>query len=186
MARAGQERRRGANGGQRDPQQEPREAFAIDRTPGRSCSAGDLSQSRPAKSSGAAGSYPTAAAPSLHHCHRRLRGGGGQRTQAARRRRANPGRSPSPTHDSRRPGPALQWDTPLIIVVVLAGLHAAAGTPSSPSPPLQPPQEGAQGSRRSGPGRRAWSLGSRLPGGGRARSRARAQHVRRTHLPWRA
>ncbi|XP_068840737.1 protocadherin-8 isoform X2 [Capricornis sumatraensis] len=104
-------------------QQEPREAFAIDRRTGEIVLTGDLSQEPPGQvfrallviSDGGRPPLSTTATVSF------VVTAGGGRGLASPAGAGNPERSRPPGSRLATSGPALQWDTPLIIIIVLAG-----------------------------------------------------------------
>ncbi|XP_040123090.1 protocadherin-8 isoform X2 [Oryx dammah] len=104
-------------------QQEPREAFAIDRRTGEIVLTSDLSQEPPGQvfrallviSDGGRPPLSTTATVSF------VVTAGGGRGLASPAGAGNPERSRPPGSRLATSGPALQWDTPLIIIIVLAG-----------------------------------------------------------------
>ncbi|XP_043748364.1 protocadherin-8 isoform X2 [Cervus elaphus] len=104
-------------------QQEPREAFAIGRRTGEIVLTGDLSQEPPGRvfrallviSDGGRPPLSTTATVSF------VVTAGGGRGLASPAGAGNPERSRPPGSRLSASGPALQWDTPLIVIIVLAG-----------------------------------------------------------------
>ncbi|XP_017367329.1 protocadherin-8 isoform X2 [Cebus imitator] len=104
-------------------QQEPREAFAIGRRTGEIVLTGDLSQEPPGRvfrallviSDGGRPPLTTTATVSF------VVTAGGGRGQAAPASAGSPERSRPPGSRLGASGSALQWDTPLIVIIVLAG-----------------------------------------------------------------
>ncbi|XP_040846972.1 protocadherin-8 isoform X2 [Ochotona curzoniae] len=104
-------------------QQEPREAFAIGRRTGEIVLTGDLSQEPPGSvfrallviSDGGRPPLATTATVSF------VVTAGGGRGPAAPANAGTPERSSPPGSRLGASGPALQWDTPLIVIIVLAG-----------------------------------------------------------------
>ncbi|XP_002713021.1 protocadherin-8 isoform X2 [Oryctolagus cuniculus] len=104
-------------------QQEPREAFAIGRRTGEIVLTGDLSQEPPGSVFRAllvisdGGRPPLTATATVSFV---VTAGGG-RGSAAPASAGTPERSRPPGSRLGASGPALQWDTPLIVIIVLAG-----------------------------------------------------------------
>ncbi|XP_069882774.1 protocadherin-8 isoform X2 [Dipodomys merriami] len=104
-------------------QQEPREAFAIGRRTGEIVLTGDLSQEPPGRvfrallviSDGGRPPLSTTATVSFVVTE------GGGRGQGAPSSAGSPEQSRPPGSRLEAAGPALQWDTPLIVIIVLAG-----------------------------------------------------------------
>ncbi|XP_027963208.1 protocadherin-8 isoform X2 [Eumetopias jubatus] len=104
-------------------QQEPREAFAIDRRTGEIVLTGDLSLEPPGRvfrallviSDGGRPPLSTTATVSF------VVTAGGGRGLVAPASAGSPERSRPPGSRLAASGPALQWDTPLIVIIVLAG-----------------------------------------------------------------
>ncbi|XP_006741271.1 protocadherin-8 isoform X2 [Leptonychotes weddellii] len=104
-------------------QQEPREAFAIGRRTGEIVLTGDLSQEPPGRvfrallviSDGGRPPLSTSATVSF------VVTAGGGRGLVAPASAGSPERSRPPGSRLAASGPALQWDTPLIVIIVLAG-----------------------------------------------------------------
>ncbi|XP_031321953.1 protocadherin-8 isoform X2 [Camelus dromedarius] len=104
-------------------QQEPREAFAIGRRTGEIVLTGDLSQEPPGRvfrallviSDGGRPPLSTTATVSF------VVTAGGGRGLVSPASAGNPERSRPPGSRLAASGPALQWDTPLIVIIVLAG-----------------------------------------------------------------
>ncbi|XP_012915253.2 protocadherin-8 isoform X2 [Mustela nigripes] len=104
-------------------QQEPREAFAIGRRTGEIVLTGDLSQEPPGRvfrallviSDGGRPPLSTTATVSF------VVTAGGGRGLVAPASAGSPERSRPPGSRLAASGPALQWDTPLIVIIVLAG-----------------------------------------------------------------
>ncbi|XP_025333921.3 protocadherin-8 isoform X2 [Canis lupus dingo] len=104
-------------------QQEPREAFAIGRRTGEIVLTGDLSQEPPGRafrallvvSDGGRPPLSTTATVSF------VVTAGGGRGPGAPASAGGPERSRPPGSRLAASGPALQWDTPLIVIIVLAG-----------------------------------------------------------------
>ncbi|XP_065758307.1 protocadherin-8 isoform X2 [Muntiacus reevesi] len=104
-------------------QQEPREAFAIGRRTGEIVLTGDLSQEPPGRvfrallviSDGGRPPLSTTATVSF------VVTAGGGRGLPSPAGAGNPERSRPPGSRLAASGPALQWDTPLIVIIVLAG-----------------------------------------------------------------
>nr|XP_055192063.1 protocadherin-8 isoform X2 [Nyctereutes procyonoides] len=104
-------------------QQEPREAFAIGRRTGEIVLTGDLSQEPPGRafrallvvSDGGRPPLSTTATVSF------VVTAGGGRGLVAPASAGGPERSRPPGSRLAASGPALQWDTPLIVIIVLAG-----------------------------------------------------------------
>ncbi|XP_012891108.1 PREDICTED: protocadherin-8 isoform X2 [Dipodomys ordii] len=104
-------------------QQEPREAFAIGRRTGEIVLTGDLSQEPPGRvfrallviSDGGRPPLSTTATVSFVVTE------GGGRGQGAPASAGSPEQSRPPGSRLEAAGPALQWDTPLIVIIVLAG-----------------------------------------------------------------
>ncbi|XP_004577502.2 protocadherin-8 isoform X2 [Ochotona princeps] len=104
-------------------QQEPREAFTIGRRTGEIVLTGDLSQEPPGSvfrallviSDGGRPPLATTATVSF------VVTAGGGRGPAAPANAGTPERSSPPGSRLGASGPALQWDTPLIVIIVLAG-----------------------------------------------------------------
>ncbi|XP_072616758.1 protocadherin-8 isoform X1 [Vulpes vulpes] len=104
-------------------QQEPREAFAIGRRTGEIVLTGDLSQEPPGRafrallvvSDGGRPPLSTSATVSF------VVTAGGGRGLVAPAGAGGPERSRPPGSRLAASGPALQWDTPLIVIIVLAG-----------------------------------------------------------------
>ncbi|KAM7110936.1 protocadherin-8 isoform 2-T2 [Molossus nigricans] len=104
-------------------QQEPREAFAIGRRTGEIVLTGDLSQEPPGRvfrallviSDGGRPPLSTTATVSF------VVTAGGGRGLVAPASAGSPERSRPPGSRLTASGPALQWDTPLIVIIVLAG-----------------------------------------------------------------
>ncbi|KAL2770342.1 protocadherin-8 isoform 2 precursor [Daubentonia madagascariensis] len=104
-------------------QQEPREAFAIGRRTGEIVLTGDLSQEPPGRvfrallviSDGGRPPLTTTATVSF------VVTAGGGRGPTAPASAGSPERSRPPGSRLGASGPALQWDTPLIVIIVLAG-----------------------------------------------------------------
>ncbi|KAM9674260.1 protocadherin-8 isoform 2-T2 [Dama dama] len=104
-------------------QQEPREAFAIGRRTGEIVLTGDLSQEPPGRVFRAllvisdGGRPPLSTTATVNFV---VTAGGG-RGLASPAGAGNPERSRPPGSRLAASGPALQWDTPLIVIIVLAG-----------------------------------------------------------------
>ncbi|XP_061026986.1 protocadherin-8 isoform X2 [Eubalaena glacialis] len=104
-------------------QQEPREAFAVGSRTGEIVLTGDLSQEPPGRvfrallviSDGGRPPLSTTATVSF------VVTAGGGRGLVSPASAANPERSRPPGSRLATSGPALQWDTPLIVIIVLAG-----------------------------------------------------------------
>ncbi|XP_048196765.1 protocadherin-8 isoform X2 [Perognathus longimembris pacificus] len=104
-------------------QQEPREAFAIGRRTGEIVLTGDLSQEPPGRvfkallviSDGGRPPLTTTATVSFVVTE------GGGRGQGAPASAGSPEQSRPPGSRLEASGPAVQWDTPLIVIIVLAG-----------------------------------------------------------------